>query len=149
MFPMPFFLISLLYFNVSTHPEVHIQVSTSSKFPVADLEGDGHPVVGMQHFVEALARVSPQLHVVCKSEHNAGQQHQQGVEGRRHVCGIAADRWLGVVVVKSNATLEAWELKVAFLPALQEGSPRCFLRRKLGQDLRTYIYPFASLRFHQ
>ena len=71
------FLILLLYLDISTHPEVHIQVSASSKFPVTDLESDGHPVVGVQHFVEALARVSPQLHVVRKSEHNAGQQHQQ------------------------------------------------------------------------
>ena len=72
MFPVPFFLILLLYFDISTHPEVHIQVSASSKFPVADLEGDGHPVVGVQHFVEALARVSSQLHVVRHGEHNAG-----------------------------------------------------------------------------
>jgi len=103
MFPMPFFLVLLLYFDISTHPEVHIQVSTSSEFPVTDLEGDGHPVVGVQHFVEALARVSPQLHVVRKSEHNAGQQHQQRVEDGRHVCGI--DRWLGLVVVRLDATV--------------------------------------------
>ena len=72
MSPMPFFHILLLYFDISTHPEVHIQVSTSSEFPVTDLEGDGHPVIGVQHFVEAFARVSSQLHVVRHGEHNAG-----------------------------------------------------------------------------
>jgi hypothetical protein len=55
----------------STYPEVQIQVSTSSKLPIADLEGDGHPVVGVQHLVETLARVGSQLHVVRKAEDNA------------------------------------------------------------------------------
>lgn len=99
------FIPSLQHPKGSTYPEVHIQVSASSKFPVADLEGDGHPVIGVQHFVEALARVSPQLHVVRKAEHNAGQQHQQGVERGRHGCGVATDRWLGVVVVRLDATV--------------------------------------------
>lgn len=97
------FIPSLQHLEGSTYPEVHIQVSTSSKFPVADLEGDGHPVIGVQHFVEALARVSPQLHVVRKAEHNAGQQHQQRVERGRHDCGVATGRWLGVVVVRLDA----------------------------------------------
>jgi hypothetical protein len=99
------FIPSLQHLEGSTYPEVHVQVSASSKFPVADLESDGHPVVGVQHFVEALARVSPQLHVVRKAEHNAGQQHQQRVERGRHDCGMATGRWLGVVVVRLDATV--------------------------------------------
>jgi hypothetical protein len=55
----------------STYPEVQIQVSTASKLPVADLEGDGHPVVGVQHLMETLARVGSQLHVVRETEHHA------------------------------------------------------------------------------
>ena len=98
--------------DISTYPEVQVQVSTSTKLPVADLEGDGHPVVGVQHFVETFARMSPQLHVVRKGEHNAGQQDQQRVEDGRHDCGVAADRLLGVVVVKSNATATAGSLGV-------------------------------------
>ena len=127
---MPFFLILLLYFDISTHPEVHIQVSASSKFPVADLEGDGHPVVGVQHFVEALARVSSQLHVVRHGEHNAGQQHQQGVECGHHDCGVATDRWLGVVVNRLAATVVGSLGVEGGLcpPVLQEGSQRCFQR---------------------
>jgi hypothetical protein len=49
--------------------------------------------------------VSPQLHVVRKSEHNAGQQHQQRVECGRHGCGVTTDRWLGVVVARLDATI--------------------------------------------
>lgn len=55
----------------TTYPEVQVQITASSKLPVADLEGDGHPVVGVQHLVEALARVGPQLHVVRESEDDA------------------------------------------------------------------------------
>lgn len=59
--------------EITTYPEVQIQVSTTTKLAVADLEGDGHPVVGVQHLVEALARVRLQLHVVGKAQHYAGQ----------------------------------------------------------------------------
>jgi hypothetical protein len=98
------FVPALRIVDNSTYPEVHVQVSTSTELPVTDLEGDGHPVVGVQHFVETLARVSPQLHVVRKGKYNAGKQHQQRVEDGRHDCGVAADQWLGVMVVRSNAT---------------------------------------------
>jgi hypothetical protein len=69
--PMPFSSPPLDSVAESTYPEVQIQVSTSSKFPVADLEGDGHPVVGVQHLMETFARVGSQLHVVRKAEHHA------------------------------------------------------------------------------
>jgi hypothetical protein len=56
---------------------LQIQVPASSKFAVADLEGDGHPVVGVQHLVEALARVRSELDVVRIAEHHAGQEYQE------------------------------------------------------------------------
>jgi hypothetical protein len=132
---MPIFLTLLLYFDISTHPEVHIQVSTSSKFPVADLEGDGHPVIGVQHFVEALARVSSQLHVVRKAEHNAGQQHQQRVERGRHDCVVAANRWSDVVVVRLDATVVG-SLGVVGGLCRKEGSQRC---RSWDHNEQAYI----------
>jgi hypothetical protein len=55
-------------YKVYIHPEINIQVSTPSKFPVADLEGDGHLVVGVQLFVEAFSRVCFELDVVCGGE---------------------------------------------------------------------------------
>jgi hypothetical protein len=75
-----------------TYPEVQIQVATSSKLAVADLEGDGHPVVGVQHLVEALARVRSELDVVRIAENHTGQEYQQRTEEARHVCGVAASR---------------------------------------------------------
>ena len=114
------------------YPEVDVKVSTATKLAVADLEGDGHPVVGVKHFVETLARVSPQLHVVRKSEHNAGQQHQQRVEGGRHDCDLATDQWLGVVVGRLDATVVRSLGGVEgglCPPVLQEGSVD---RQKLG-----------------
>lgn len=81
-----------------TYPEIQVQVSTSAKLAVADLEGDSHLVVGVQHLVETLARVRLELDVVCMAEHHAGQEHQEGAEDRRHCCGVAAsgggvERW--------------------------------------------------------
>ena len=76
----------------TTYPEVQIQVSTASKLPVADLEGNGHPVVGVQHLVEALARVRSELNVVRIAEYHAEEEHQEGIEDARHGCGVAASR---------------------------------------------------------
>ena len=47
-----------------THPEVDFKVSTASKLPVADLEGDRHLVIFVERFVEAFALVSLHLDVV-------------------------------------------------------------------------------------
>jgi hypothetical protein len=75
-----------------TYPEVQIQVPTASKLPVADLEGNGHPVVGVQHLVEALARVRSELNVVRIAEYHAEEEHQEGIGDARHGCGVAASR---------------------------------------------------------
>jgi hypothetical protein len=74
--------------------------------------------------------VSSQLHVVRHGEHNAGQQHQQGVECGHHDCGVATDRWLGVVVNRLAATVVGSLGVEGGLcpPVLQEGSQRCFQR---------------------
>ena len=123
MFPRPISSILLIWILLFTYPEVQVQVSTSTKLPVANLEGDGHPVVGVQHFVEALARVSPKLHVVRECEHNAGKQHQQRIEDGRHDCGVAADRWLGVVVVKMNATASSLGVEGGLCLSVSGGEP--------------------------
>jgi hypothetical protein len=41
--------------NQKTYPEVNVEVSTSTKLAIADLEGDGHFVIRVQLLVEALA----------------------------------------------------------------------------------------------
>jgi hypothetical protein len=56
-----------------THPEVNVQVSATAKLAVADLEGDGHLVVGVQLLVEAFARVGSELDVVGGGEAYEGQ----------------------------------------------------------------------------
>lgn len=48
----------------TSYPEVDLEVPTSSKFPIADLERDGHLVVLVQLFVEAFAHVRLHLDVV-------------------------------------------------------------------------------------
>lgn len=51
-----------------TYPEVDLDVTTAAEFPVADLESNGHLVIGVEGLVEAFARVSPQLDVVGSCE---------------------------------------------------------------------------------
>lgn len=88
--------------RISTYPEVQVQVSTASKLPIADLESDSHPVVGVQHLVEALARVRSELHVMRIAEHDAGEKHQQGIEDACHDGGVqlaAVVLWMSLVVV--------------------------------------------------
>ena len=46
------------------YPEIDVEVTTSSKLPVANLKGDGHFVILVQYFVETFVRVCPHLDVV-------------------------------------------------------------------------------------
>ena len=50
-----------------TYPEVDIEISSTAKFPVTHLEGNGHLVVYVQHLVEAFPPMRGQLDIVCKS----------------------------------------------------------------------------------
>lgn len=84
-----------------SYPEINLQVSASTKLPVADLEGDGHLIVRVQLFVEAFPRVRFHLDVVgggkaqqategCKGS-NGGEQHLENVllTGGMLVCSIS------------------------------------------------------------
>lgn len=47
-----------------TYPEVDLDVAATAKLLVANLEGNGHLVIGVECLVEAFARVRSQLNVV-------------------------------------------------------------------------------------
>lgn len=47
------------------YPKVHVEVPTSSKLPVTDLEGHRHPIILVQRLVEAFSGVSFELDSVC------------------------------------------------------------------------------------
>lgn len=70
--------------SLSTHPKVDIQIPTSSKFSIADLERDGHAIVLMEILVEALSGVGPQLNVVRIAEGEQRQHRNQNAEKERH-----------------------------------------------------------------
>jgi hypothetical protein len=57
-----------------SYPKINVQVPTTSKFAIANLESHGHLVVGMELFVEAFFRVRLELDVVCGGKANKGQQ---------------------------------------------------------------------------
>ena len=58
------FLIDQVLVRGADDPEVDFQIAGAAELAVADLEGDGHFVVFVQHFVEAFALVGAQLDVV-------------------------------------------------------------------------------------
>ena len=71
--------LAIVPIHSSTHPEVHIKVSSLLKFSVADLEGDGHSIILVKLLVEALAAVGSKLDVVGKG---AGEKATQGEKRR-------------------------------------------------------------------
>jgi len=67
-----------------THPEIDIQVTATTKFTVADLERDGHLVVGVERLVEAFACVCFHLDIVggadgCKAQKGREDRAEHGV----------------------------------------------------------------------
>ena len=60
-----------------SYPEIDIKVSTSSKFPISNLESDGHDIVTVQCFVEAFSCVSLELDGVCGRGGNPPQRGDQ------------------------------------------------------------------------
>ena len=80
-----------------THPEVDLKIAATTKLAVADLEGHGHLIVGMELLVEALARVGLELDVVGRSKadeiaeggNDGGGGEQHGGESR----GAAIAKW--------------------------------------------------------
>jgi hypothetical protein len=68
-----------------TYPEVNFEVSTSSKLPVADLEGNGHQIILVQGLVEAFAGVSFELDGVCGRGGGPPQRgDEEGSGGEAH-----------------------------------------------------------------
>jgi hypothetical protein len=65
-----------LHSSLMPYPEVNIQISTSSKFSITDLEGDGHLVVCMKLLMEAFSRMSFEVDVVG----NGRPKKRQGAE---------------------------------------------------------------------
>lgn len=66
--PLPIPVPSDVVPGVEAYPEVNLQVSAPSEFPVADLERDCHLVVLVQLLVEAFALVRLHLDVVRRCE---------------------------------------------------------------------------------
>lgn len=74
--------------SAQTYPEINLKVSTSTKLPIANLEGDCHQIIFVQGLVEALSRVSLQLDGVCGRGRSPGQSgDQEGGGGESHVEG--------------------------------------------------------------
>lgn len=71
-----------------TYPEVDLDVATASKFAVANLEGDGHPVVRVEKFVKALACVGAELDVVSIGDASQDTQSRcnEQVQKSGHDC---------------------------------------------------------------
>lgn len=63
--------------GAQAYPEVDIDISTSTKFPVTDLEGHGHQIILVQVLVEAFSRVRLELDGVCGG---GGEPPQRGDE---------------------------------------------------------------------
>lgn len=76
------------------YPEINIQISTTTKLPVAHLEGNSHLVVLVQDFVEAFPRMRLELDVVRIAEGEQGQNCQEESDEKRHLPGRAMRREL-------------------------------------------------------
>lgn len=80
---------SQLQLGKEAYPEVNVEISATTKLAIADLEGDGHPVVRVQLLVEAFARVCLQLDVVCRADgkETAESCIEEGED--EHVCCLS------------------------------------------------------------
>lgn len=73
-----------------SYVEVDVQIACASKFPVTDLESNGHPVIVVQHLVEALFRMSLERDVVRIGEREQAEQCDKEEGEKRHNGGGAA-----------------------------------------------------------
>ena len=69
--------LAIVSINSSTHPEVHIKVSSLLKLSVANLESDGHSIILVKLLVEALAAVGSKLDVVGEGAGEKAAQNEK------------------------------------------------------------------------
>lgn len=78
------------------YPEINLQIPTTPKLPIANLEADSHQIILVQVLVEAFSRVSLELDGVCG---HGGDPPQRGDQecgrGESHV-GIDQFSYLGL-----------------------------------------------------
>lgn len=68
------------------YPEINLEVSTSSKFSVTNLERDCHFIIPVQFLVEAFSRVRLELDGVgCCGRYPSQRSDQQCCCGESHV----------------------------------------------------------------
>jgi hypothetical protein len=60
-----------------TYPEVNVEVSAPSEFPIGNLERDGHLVIGMELLVEAFSRVGLEVDVVSGGKAEKGRKDER------------------------------------------------------------------------
>ena len=46
------------------YPEINFQISSAAKFPIADLEGDGHLVVFVELLMETFSAMGAHLNIM-------------------------------------------------------------------------------------
>ncbi len=87
---------------MASDPKVDIQVPTSAKLPIRDLERDGHFVIFVEFFVETFSRMGAHLDVVGEGgSHEGGEESASGDQGGEHCGGV---RCLRVV----DGEIEEW-----------------------------------------
>lgn len=79
--------------GLAADPKVDIQVPTSPKLPIRDLERDGHFVVFVEFFVETFSGMGAHLDVVGEGgSHEAGEESASGDQGEEHCGGMGCLR---------------------------------------------------------
>lgn len=63
------------------YPEIYLKVAASTKFPIANLEGDGHLVGFVEDLVKAFSGVGGKLDVVCQGCEREEGKEAGGKEG--------------------------------------------------------------------
>lgn len=91
-----------------SYPEINVQVPTTPKLSVADLECHRHLVIFVQLFVKALARMRFHLDVVGIAGREEGGEDQKQARDQRHIGYGAARAREGFRV-----TLGAWFAVIA------------------------------------
>jgi hypothetical protein len=84
------------------YPEVNFEVTASTKFAVADLEGDSHFVIGMQEFVKAFSRMRLELDIMSDG---SSQQRRNGNEYSEDHFWFWVGRGLRFVIANATSML--------------------------------------------
>lgn len=135
--------------DVFTHPEVNVQVAATAKFAVADLEGHGHLVVGMELLVEAFARVGLELDVVGRGEADEIAEGGDNGGGREQHCGglrstaVAGRRYSGLLLELRGAGVRSVDRELPGCNGESSGA-----ERTLVADLANDIAPSLQSLHH-